>query len=73
MLYARAVGRLKVAEGETPEAARKKFDRELEVGEWGTPWNLEPEPDPLKDAPWWWNGDDDASSSFLSSMGVNFT
>lgn len=70
MVYERAVGRLVVAEGESPDAARKKFDRDLQVGEWGTPWNASPGPDPLKDTPWWWNGDDEASSSFLGAMGV---
>lgn len=62
-----------MAEGESPEAARGKFDKMLDVGEWATPWNLDPGPDPLKGAPWWWKGDDEASSSFLDAMGVNLT
>lgn len=73
MAYSRAVERLEVAEGESPDAARKKFDRMLNVGEWATPWNIDPEPDPLKDAPWWWSGDDEASSSFLAEMGLDLT
>jgi hypothetical protein len=68
-VYARAIDRILVRRGETPESARKRFDHSLMVGSWVFPGNepVEPRSD---GAPWWWDGDEEASSTFLASMGV---
>lgn len=62
--------RLKVADGQKPEAAQLKFDASLSVDAWSLPGG-EPRAVAHTDgSPWWWRGEEDASISFLSSMGV---
>jgi len=68
------VQRLNVREGQTPEAARKRFDGQLGVPAWETPGHEAHEPEPGTPwSPWWWSGAEDASQDFLKSMGVNLT
>lgn len=63
-------------ENQKPEDIRRSFDSKLGVSRWVTPLtpadeqNDEPEEqiDPL--APWWWHGEEEASTTFLTSMGV---
>lgn len=63
--------RLNVREGQTPDAARKRFDGQLGVSAWAAPGNEVKEPEPVDPrAPWWWQGAEEASNSFLTSMGV---
>jgi hypothetical protein len=68
------IQRLNVREGQTPEAARKRFDGQLGVPGWETPGHEAREPEPREaGAPWWWTSAEDASQDFLKSMGVNLT
>jgi hypothetical protein len=72
-VYATLVDNLKVEEDEDPEKVRKKIDRELLVGRWGTP-AVQPKPRDSSipdNAPVWWDGEEEASSSFLAAMGVD--
>lgn len=58
----------------TARQVRKEFDHGLEIGAWRIAYDVESRRDKAgveKAAPWWWEGDEEASSSFLSSMGVN--
>jgi len=63
--------RLRVAEGQTPEAAQKQFDALLSVAGWALPGASSITAVAREEgAPWWWEGEQDASESFLRSMGV---
>jgi hypothetical protein len=63
--------RLDIREGQTPEAARKRFDGQLGVSAWATPGRERRAPEPVEQgAPWWWHGAEEASDSFFRSMGV---
>jgi hypothetical protein len=65
--------RITVPDGQTPEAARKRFDRQLGVPAWIPPGRQrKPRRVAAEEAraPWWWDGAEEASDSFLASMGV---
>jgi hypothetical protein len=63
--------RLHVREGQTAEAARKRFDGQLDVASWPLPGEPVKESTPHEaGAPWWWQGAEEASGSFLKAMGV---
>lgn len=58
----------------TAKQVRKEFDNELQTGVWRISYDLESKRDAAgveASAPWWWEGDEEASSSFLTSMGVD--
>jgi hypothetical protein len=72
-VYAYLLPRLTVPEGSTPEAARRRFDREMAVGTWAVPGrelDVSVRDDQEPGAPWWWEGDEEAADSFLTAMGV---
>lgn len=60
-----------------PEEIRRRFDQELMVYQWRTPFEdkkHEPDPDRPKGAPAWWISDEEASQGTLAamrSMGAN--
>ncbi len=64
-------------EGQKPEDIRRSFDSKLGVSRWEHPLSPldkdddEPEEQIDPNAPWWWHGDEEASTTFLTSMGVN--
>lgn len=70
LVYSFMYPRLRVAEGQTAEAAQKQFDVRLGVKGWGTPGSEVTEVVREPGAPWWWDGAEEASGSFLASMGV---
>lgn len=56
----------------SPEQVRSQFDNELRVPVWRITPETEAVPDTRPEgAPAWWDSDEEASSSFLSSMGVD--
>jgi len=59
--------RLHVREGQTPDAARKRFDGQLDVRAWATP-GTEAKETVARDpkAPWWWDNAEDASQPFMA-------
>lgn len=66
--------RLHVREGQTAEAARKRFDGQLGVAAWPLPGQPLKEIEPQDPgAPWWWQGAEEASDGFLKAMGVSLT
>lgn len=50
------LNRLIVRDNEQPEAARRRFDSQLHVPNWGTPAQQRSDPPPAETAaPWWWD------------------
>lgn len=63
------IQRLAVRDNETPERARKRFDGQLGVRDWGTPRNPYTQPEPIDPTapktPWWWDNAESATQPFM--------
>lgn len=64
------VQRINVADNETPDRARKRFDGQLGVRNWATPDHDMTQPDPQEPGtPWWWDKTEaDQSSQMFMEM-----
>lgn len=64
------VQHISVRDNETPDAARKRFDGQLDVRAWGTPGNeMTPTDNSSPRTPWWWNqAEADQSANYFMQM-----